>query len=272
MKRYFARPGSQFKLKDVSPDETGGFDDTPEGEEEARKKTKRYVEKLDDLQERLYAGANRSLLIVLQGTDTSGKDGVIEKVMSGINPQGCRVSSFKTPTHQEAAHDFLWRVHREAPPKGFIGIFNRSHYEDIIVPRVHGALSDGVLEERFGHINDFERLLDENGTVVLKFFLHISKDEQRKRLQARADDPKKQWKFNVTDLNERKYWKDYQTAFQDMIRKTSTKRAIWTVVPANRKWFRNYLVAKIVVKTLEDMKLRYPPGPPGIDFKKLRIR
>jgi len=261
MKRYLAKP-----------DDTGDFEDTPKGEEEARKKTKRTVEKLDDLQERLYAGAERSLLIILQGIDTSGKDGVIEKVMSGVNPQGCCIHSFKTPTAEEAAHDFLWRIHCKTPAKGFIGIFNRSHYEDVIVPRVHGLLSEEVIESRFDQINDFEKMLTQNGTTILKFFLHISKDEQRKRLQARADDSKKRWKFNINDLHERRRWNAYQKAFQDMIRETSTKHAPWTVVPADRKWFRNYVVAKTVVRTLEDMKLRFPPGPKDIDFSKIRIR
>lgn len=270
MNRYLIRSGSRFMLKEISPSETGEFDNTPEGEGVAREKTQKYVQSLDELQEKLYAGGERSLLIVLQGADTSGKDGVIANVMSGMNPQGCRVSSFKVPTYVEASHDFLWRIHRETPARGFVGIFNRSHYEDVIVPRIRGTLSDKALEERFGHINNFERLLAENGTAVLKFFLHISRDEQRRRLQARADNPKKHWKFNLNDLKERKYWNDYQEAFQDMIRRTSTKHAAWTVVPANHKWFRNYLVAKATVKTLEDMKLRYPPT--NIDFKRLKIR
>jgi len=272
MQRYVIQPGSKFKLDDIDPAETGDFDHRNGGEEESRLKTGKIIAKLDDLQERLYAGADRSLLIVLQGMDTSGKDGVIKHVMSGVNPQGCRVSSFKTPTFEETSHDFLWRVHHEAPPKGYIGIFNRSHYEDVIFPRVHDQVSGEDVEKRFRQINEFERLLVQNKTSILKFFLHISKDEQRQRLQERADDPKKHWKFKITDVRERKFWETYQKAFRDMIRETSTKHAPWTVVPANHKWYRDYVVGKSVVRALEDMKIPYPSGPQDIDFKKLRIR
>jgi PPK2 family polyphosphate:nucleotide phosphotransferase len=272
MKPYFIRPGSKFKLNDIDPSDTGDFDKSDRGKEEARRKTQQILSRLDDLQERLYASAEKSLLIVLQGMDTSGKDGLIEHVMTAFNPQGCRISSFKAPTPDEKARDFLWRVHREAPPKGFIGIFNRSHYEDVLVTRVHGWIDDKTAERRFRQINDFERLLAQNGTVILKFFLHISKDEQRKRLQARADDPKKRWKFNINDVHERKYWDAYQKAFRDMIRETSTKHAPWILIPSDHKWYRNYAAGKIIVKTLEDMDLHYPPGPKDIDFSKIRIR
>lgn len=272
MKRYLIKPGKKFRLSDISPDDTDGFDARNGGEEEIKEKTRKILAKLDDHQERLYASADRSLLIVFQGIDTAGKDGVIKHVMSGINPQGCRVSSFKAPNDEEKSHDFLWRIHKVAPPKGFIGIFNRSHYEDVLYPRVHKLITDKTVEKRFRQINDFEKHLVQNGTTILKFFLLISKEEQRQRLQDRADDPNKRWKFNVTDLNERKLWDDYQDAFQDMIRQTSTKYAPWIVVPSNQKWYRNYVVGKTVVNTLEDMKLRYPPGPKDVDFDKIKIR
>jgi PPK2 family polyphosphate:nucleotide phosphotransferase len=271
MKRYLVGPGSKFRLKDVAPGDSGDFDPHDGGELEVRERTQKIIEKLDDLQERLYAESDQSLLIVFQGMDTSGKDGVIKHVMSGVNPQGCRVSSFKAPTHDEASHDVLWRIHRETPAKGFIGIFNRSHYEDVIFPSVHKQISDKIVEKRYRQINDFERLLGQNGTVVLKFFLHISKEEQRERLQARADDPKKHWKFNINDVRERRFWDDYQKAFEEMLRETSTKHAPWMVVPANHKWYRDYLVGKAVVRALEDMKLEYPKGPKDVDFRKLKI-
>jgi len=271
MKRYFVRPGSKFKLNDINPFETGDFDPKRD-EEEAQQKTQKIVAKLDDFQERLYASAEKSLLIVLQGMDTSGKDGLIEHVMSAFNPQGSRVTSFKVPSQEEKTHDFLWRVHREVPPKGFIGIFNRSHYEDVIVTRVHGLISDETAKKRFRQINDFERLLAQSGTVILKFFLHISKDEQKRRLQARADDPKKHWKFNINDVRERKHWGAYQKAFRDAMRETSTKHAPWIVIPSDHKWYRNYVAGKILTQTLENMDLCYPPGPKGINFSKIRIR
>jgi len=272
MKRYRVKPGKKFNLNDISPDDTDGFDEQHGGEEDIREKTKRILSKLDDHQERLYASAGRSLLIVFQGIDTAGKDGVIKHVMSGVNPQGCRVSSFKAPTDEEKSHDFLWRIHKVVPPKGFISIFNRSHYEDVLYPRVHELIDRKTTEKRFDQINAFEKHLVQNDTTILKFFLLISKEEQRRRLQERADDPHKRWKFNVTDLAERKLWGRYQTAFEDMLAKTSTKHAPWIVVPSNKKWYRNYVVGKTVVKTLEEMQLHYPPGPKGVDFEKIRIR
>jgi PPK2 family polyphosphate:nucleotide phosphotransferase len=259
-------------LRDVDPSDTGDFEADSRGEEEVREKTRKILSKLDDHQERLYASADRSLLLVFQGIDTAGKDGVIKHVMSGVDPQGCRVSSFKAPNDEEKAHDFLWRIHKAVPPKGFIGIFNRSHYEDVLYPRIHKLIGDKTVARRFSQINDFEKHLVQNGTTILKFFLFISKEEQRQRLQDRADDPHKRWKFNVTDLAERKLWSDYQYAFEDMIRNTSTEHAPWIIVPSNHKWYRNYVVGKTVVRTLEDMKLRYPPGPKGVDFSKIRIQ
>ena len=191
MKQYRVKPGSTLSLKKFDPDETGEYKQNAQGKGRAKAETAKLIAKLDGLQERLYANATRSLLVVLQGMDTSGKDGTIKSVMSGINPQGCKVVAFKAPSKDELAHDFLWRVHREVPPKGFIGIFNRSHYEDVLITRVHGWVSDKVVQRRFNQIKEFEELLSENGTAVLKFFLHISKDEQKERLQARIADPEK---------------------------------------------------------------------------------
>ena len=270
MKRYFAKAGKKFRLKQIDPDDTGKFPDSDEGKEQAKNETQKYVNKLDDLQEKLYADSSKSLLIVLQAMDTGGKDGTIEHVMSSVNPQGCIVASFKVPTPLEMRHDFLWRVHKEAPPMGYIGIFNRSHYEDVLVTRVHNMIDKKTAERRFQEINDFEKLLTQNGTVILKFFLHISKDEQRRRLIARAQDPDKHWKFSINDVKERKFWDQYQECFEDAIENTTTKYAPWVIVPANKKWYRNLVVSKIVFETLNSMKLKYPI-PAGINFKTLKI-
>lgn len=271
MKRYLVKPGSRLTLAHFDPDETGDFKKNDQGKEKAKTETGTLIAGLDRLQERLYANATRSLLIILQGMDTSGKDGTIKHVMSGVNPQGCKVVAFKAPSKDELAHDFLWRIHREVPPKGFIGIFNRSHYEDVLITRVHRWVSDKVVKQRFNRIKEFEELLHENGTTVLKFFLHISKDEQKERLEARIADPEKRWKWNSGDLEERKLWDDYIKAFEDVISATSTDHAPWYVVPANRKWYRNLVVADRVVDALEDMKLKTPPAPEGVDFAKLKI-
>lgn len=271
MKEYRVKPGTKLKLEKFDPGDTGDYQKNEKGKAKAKAAKAELIEQLRGLQERLYANATRALLIVLQGMDTSGKDGTIKNVMSGVNPQGCRVATFKTPTPLELAHDFLWRVHREAPPKGHIGIFNRSHYEDVLITRVHGLISDKQAKLRLDQIQEFEELLCENGTVVLKFFLHISKDEQRERLEERIRDPEKRWKFNMGDLEERKLWGEYLTAFEDVISATSTDHAPWYVVPANRKWYRDLVVAGAVVATLKDMKLQCPPGPEDVDFHRLKI-
>jgi PPK2 family polyphosphate:nucleotide phosphotransferase len=271
MKQYRVKAGSRLSLKQHDPDDTGDYKKTDQGKDKAKAETAKLIAKLDGLQERLYANAKQSLLIVLQGMDTSGKDGTIKSVMSGVNPQGCKVVAFKVPSKDELAHDFLWRVHREAPPKGFIGIFNRSHYEDVLITRVHGWISDKVSRQRLDQIKEFEELLYENGTTVLKFFLHISRDEQKERLEARIADPEKRWKWNSGDLEERKLWDDYMKAFEDVISVTSTEHAPWYVVPANRKWYRNLVVADRVVDALEDMKLKTPQAPEGVDFARLKI-
>ncbi len=271
MKRYRIKPGTKLKLDECDPDDAGEYKKNGEGKAKAKAATAELIARLDNLQERLYADATRALLIVLQGMDTSGKDGTIKHVMSGVNPQGCRVATFKTPTSLELAHDFLWRVHQEVPPKGHIGIFNRSHYEDVLITRTHGLVSDKQVKQRFDQIKEFEELLHENGTAVLKFFLHISKDEQRERLEARIRDPEKRWKFSAGDLEERKLWNEYLAAFEDVLSATSTDHAPWHVVPANHKWYRDLVVADAVVCALEDMKLQPPRAPEDIDFAKLKI-
>jgi PPK2 family polyphosphate:nucleotide phosphotransferase len=257
LKRYRVAPGKRFRHGSIDPADHGDF----ANEESAVDDTEAYVGKLDPLQERLYAEGKQSLLIILQALDTGGKDGTIRHVMRGINPQGCVVSSFKAPTPDERSHDFLWRIHQHAPPKGMIGIFNRSHYEDVLVTRVHNDISAKEASHRYREINDFERMLAHNGTTIVKFFLLISKDEQRRRLQARLDDPQKRWKFSEADLAERKLWDRYPKVCADAFSATSTKHAPWYVIPANHKWYRNYLVAKIVAATLKDMRPQFPPVP-----------
>lgn len=271
MKRYRVKHDSNLSLQQYDPDETGDYKKNEDGKAAAKAETEKLIARVGRLQERLYANGNRALLIVLQGMDTSGKDGTISHVMSGVNPQGCKVVAFKTPSKDELAHDFLWRVHHEVPPKGFIGIFNRSHYEDVLITRVHGWVSDKVAKRRFNQIKEFEEMLAENGTVILKFFLHISKEEQKERLKERIQDPEKRWKWNSGDLEERKLWDDYMKAFEDVISATSTKTAPWYIVPANRKWYRNLVVADRVVDALECLRLKTPPPPDGVDFSKLKI-
>ncbi len=271
MKEYRVKPDGQLNLDTCNPDDTGEYKKTDQGKEKAKAITVQLIGRLEELQERLYANGNRAVLIVLQGMDTSGKDGTIKSVMSGVNPQGCKVVSFKTPSSEELDHDFLWRVHQKAPSKGQIGIFNRSHYEDVLITRVHGWVSDKVVKQRFNQIKEFEELLHESGTTILKFFLHISKDEQKERLEERIRDPEKRWKFNEGDLEERKLWKNYMDAFEDVMAATSTDHAPWYIVPANRKWYRNLVVADRVVDALEDMELKTPPAPAGVNFDTLKI-
>jgi PPK2 family polyphosphate:nucleotide phosphotransferase len=213
---------------------------------------------LEELQEMLYAEHKHKVLIVLQAMDTGGKDGTIRHVFEGVNPQGVRVAGFKKPTPEELDHDFLWRVHKQVPGKGEVVIFNRSHYEDVLVVRVHNLAPQEVWSKRYDHINDFERMLVDEGTTILKFFLHIDLDEQKERLQARLDEPNKRWKFNPEDLEERKLWPQYVKAYEDAISKTSTDWAPWYIVPANRKWYRNLVVGTVIIETLKDLDMRYP--------------
>ncbi|GCE19732.1 polyphosphate kinase 2 family protein [Dictyobacter kobayashii] len=209
---------------------------------------------LGELQELLAAAQHHSVLMILQGMDTSGKDGTIRHVFSHVNPQSCRVNSFKVPTAEEAAHDFLWRIHNVTPPKGVLGIFNRSQYEDVLVVRVHNLVPESVWSHRYKAINHFEKLLADNGTIILKFFLHISQDEQTARLQARVDDKDKAWKISSSDFAERKYWDDYQKAYEDALSQCSTDEAPWYIVPANHKWYRNLVIAKTLVETMRKYK------------------
>jgi PPK2 family polyphosphate:nucleotide phosphotransferase len=255
MKRYRVREGQELDLDQLDPDDTRLLEG---GKAEATQRLPGILERLADAQERLYAGHERKLLVVLQGMDTSGKDGAIRHVMRGFNPQGTRVVSFRKPSEEELDHDFLWRVHSKVPARGEIVVFNRSHYEDVLIVRVHNLVPKSVWNERYDQINAFERMLHDTGTTIVKFFLHIGYGEQRKRLQARVEDPRKCWKFQHGDLEERKYWKHYMRAYEDALERTSTEWAPWYVIPANQKWYRNYLVGTILADTLDRLHLRYP--------------
>lgn len=265
-KELIIKPGSSVNLRKFDPEETLGWKKGHSMDDSLEKTLK----KIDKLQYLLYADHNRALLLIFQGLDAAGKDGVIRHVMSGINPQGCRVTSFKTPSAEEAAHDFLWRIHNAMPKSGDIGIFNRSHYEDVLIVRVHNLVPRSVWSQRYEQINQFEAILRKNNIHILKFFLHISKDEQKKRFLERIDDPDKRWKISQSDFAERKYWDKYTLAYQDVLTRCSTKDAPWYVIPANKKWFRNLAVSHIVKEALEGMNLKFPRS--SIDVKKLKWR
>ena len=252
--------GKSFKLADVDPGSEKPFADHPSNREEATPRLLELRQRLFDLQELLYAEHKQSLLLVFQAMDTGGKDGAMENLLTGINPTGVSVSSFKAPSAEELSHDFLWRIHAQTPKRGHIGVFNRSHYEDVLVTRVHGLIDDKTATQRFEDINNFESMLTNNGTRILKFFLHISKEEQAERLQARLDDPTKNWKFDPNDLKERARWADYQTVYEDALRHCSPEHAPWFVIPANQKWARDLAIAEIVTAALEDMNPK-PPKP-----------
>jgi PPK2 family polyphosphate:nucleotide phosphotransferase len=247
-------PGSKVHIKDFDPDATPLCADKAEGKLQSVARQ----ERLGELQELLYAEHRHKILVILQGMDTSGKDGTVRHVMSSVSPAGVSVVSFKKPTGEELDHDFLWRVHARTPGDGEVAVFNRSHYEDVLVVRVHNLVKEKVWRKRYEQINAFERMLAASGTVILKFFLNISKTEQRKRLQERIDDPKKHWKFQHGDIEERKLWDDYMEAYEDMLEKTSTKHAPWYVVPANAKWYRNLVVADVIADALDSLKMDYP--------------
>jgi len=263
--KYRVSPHSDVDLAQWPTAETDGYT----SEDEAIADTRKHVARLAELQELLAADATQSLLIVLQGMDTAGKDGTISHIFTGVNPQGCDVAQFKQPTPEEKAHDFLWRIHAKAPAKGKITIFNRSHYEDVLVPVVHGGLKKKPLQQRYEQIVDFERMLFENGTVILKFFLHISHKEQTARLKARLQDKNKIWKLSQADLTERKFWKQYHAAYQQAIAATSRKHAPWFVLPADHKWYRNAVISKLLVHTLQSMKLAVPAAT--LDPQKVHI-
>jgi PPK2 family polyphosphate:nucleotide phosphotransferase len=262
---FLVRPGKRFRLSDVPTHATGRF----KGKEEAEPVIDEDRRRIHQLQEVLYAEAKHALLIVFQAIDAGGKDGAIRYVFSGVNPQGCTVASFKKPTPLELSHDFLWRHHAAVPPRGMIGIHNRSHYEAVTVERVKDLAPKKVWSRRYDHINNFERMLADEGVTILKFFLHISKDEQKRRLEKRLHDPEKNWKFDVGDLEERKHWDAYQEAFDDMLEKCSTEWAPWYVVPADRKWFRNYVLAETIVHTMEALDMKHPDAAPGLDDVKI---
>jgi PPK2 family polyphosphate:nucleotide phosphotransferase len=249
-------PGSKVRLEAVDANATHG-----RTKARATSQLQKGLDRLTDLQDRLWAESKHLVLIVLQGIDAAGKDGTVRHVMTAFNPMGCLVTSWKAPTPIELAHDYLWRIHQRTPAKGEISIFNRSHYEDVLVVRVHELVAKDVWSKRYDQINEFERLLTTSGTTILKFFLWIDRDEQKARFQARLDDPDKRWKFRIRDLEERKLWDSYVAAFEDMLERCSTTDAPWYLIPSNRKWFRNLAVADIVADVVDDLKPEYPPCP-----------
>jgi PPK2 family polyphosphate:nucleotide phosphotransferase len=260
--RWIVRPGRDARLAHIDPDATAG---APGGKDETMEDVRRLRKELRDLQGRLWAENRQALLVVLQAIDAGGKDGTIKHVFKGVNAQGTRVTSFKQPNDDELAHDFLWRVHKVTPAKGEIAIFNRSHYEDVLVVRVHDLVPEKVWRRRYGVINDFEHELSVAGTTIVKFFLHISKQEQAERFRARLERPEKRWKFSRGDLEERKRWDDYQTAFEDAITRTSTEHAPWFVVPADHKWYRTWAVLSVLVDTVKRMDPQFPDPDAGLE-------
>jgi PPK2 family polyphosphate:nucleotide phosphotransferase len=261
LKTLIVKTGSKVKLCEIDPNDHGKH----ESREAALGEIQDHIQKMDGLQYRMYAGKMHSLLIVLQGLDAAGKDGVVRHVIRGMNPAGCTVIGFKQPTAEELAHDFLWRIHPHVPDKGEVAIFNRSHYEDVLVVRVHQLAPEKVWSRRYDLINDFEKLLTvENGTTILKFFLYISKDEQLSRFKQRLDDPARQWKISESDYEERACWDHYIAAFEDMLRKTSTDYAPWFVIPSNHKWFRDLAISRIITDTLENLDIKLPK--PAVDL------
>ena len=265
VKDFRIAPGDHMRLRDFNPTYKGNYQ-----KHEALEKTEELREKLGDLQQRMFAERKRSLLIILQALDAGGKDGVIKHVIGSMNPDGCHVANFKEPTQQELAHDFLWRVEAQTPAKGDVAIFNRSQYEDVLIVRVHNLVPKSVWSQRYDQINDFERRLAANGTRILKFFLHISKDEQLKRFEQRLDDPAKRWKISEADYAEREYWDDYLRAYEDALARCNTDDAPWFVIPADHKWFRDLAISEIIVSTMESMDFQVPQ--PTVDIEEIRRR
>ena len=272
-KSYRVDDGKHFRLKEFDPADTGHWDSV----EEAKEQLQKGIQRMEELQDKLYAQDRWSVLLIFQAMDAAGKDGTIKHVMSGVNPEGCQVHSFKAPSQAELQHDFLWRTTQALPERGHIGIFNRSYYEEVLVVRVHppvlesqlvppSLITKDIWKERFEDINCFERHMGRNGTVIRKFFLHLSKKEQKRRFLARLDEPEKHWKFSAADIQERECWDDYQEAYEDMIRHTASKQAPWYVVPADNKWFTHLVVAAAIVQTLEELDLCYPK----VDGEKLK--
>jgi PPK2 family polyphosphate:nucleotide phosphotransferase len=265
LKELIVKPDSNIRLKHFD----SGYHGKHESHKSALPEIQEHVQKMEELQYLMYAENKHSLLIVLQGLDAAGKDGVVRHVLSGMNPSGCNSVNFKQPTAKELAHDFLWRVHPHVPAKGSVTIFNRSHYEDVLVARVHGLVPEKVWSKRYDQINDFERLIvTENNTTILKFFLHISKEEQLARFKKRLDDSARQWKISDSDYKERDYWGDYTKAFEDVLNKTSTERAPWFIVPSNHKWFRDLAISQIIVRQMEDMDMQLPK--PTVNLAEIR--
>ncbi len=260
-KAFQVKPGSRVRIRHFNP----GLKDKHESKKSALAQVAKLQQRMDTLQFQLYAEQKHSLLIVLQALDAGGKDGVVRHVLGSMNPQGCRVVGFKQPSTEERAHDFLWRVEQQTPRRGEVVIFNRSHYEDVLVARVHELVPEKVWSGRYEQINDFERRLIANGTHILKFFLHISKDEQLKRFKDRLDDPARQWKISETDYTERKYWDAYESAYEDALSKCSTKDAPWFVIPSDHKWFRDLAISEIIVQTMENLGIKVPEPSVDID-------
>lgn len=262
---YLVKPSAKVKLAHIDASEKGDF----KTEQAADAVLVQHRQKLAELQEVFYASQKKAMLIVLQGMDTAGKDGTIRHIFSGVNPQGCDVSSFKPPTPLEALHDFLWRAHAQVPPRGMIKIFNRSHYEDILVPYVHKLVSRKTIRQHLDDILEFENMLHDNDVLVLKFFLHISYAEQTKRLQARIDTPDKHWKLSESDFRERKFWNEYQAAYEELLSATSRKHAPWFIIPSDFKWYRNVVISQILVDAMTSLKLTYPE--PAMDASKIKL-
>jgi PPK2 family polyphosphate:nucleotide phosphotransferase len=254
-KRFLIKPGERVRLDRIDPSDTSAFEGK---KKDGLKEVDTLVKSLDPLQEVLYAEHKHKVLIVLQAMDTGGKDGTIRRVFEGVNPQGVRVAHFGVPTQEETDHDFLWRIHAQAPERGQMVIFNRSHYESVLAERVHGLVPKEVWKPRYQEINEFERMLTEEGTTILKFYLHIDKEEQMKRLQERLDDPTKHWKFSSYDVRERRFWGEYMKAYQDVLEKTSTQWAPWYLVPSNHPWFRDLVISSVIVEQLKGLGMRYP--------------
>jgi len=265
-KELMVQPGKRVKLGHYDAGDTCGY----EKDAECKKLVDKALTRVDELQDTFYAENKRALLILLQGMDAAGKDGTIRHVMSGVNPQGCSVTAFKVPSHQEAQHDFLWRAHLAVPGRGQIGIFNRSYYEDVLVVRVHKLVPEEIWKTRFEQINNFEAMLAENNVTILKFFLHISKDEQKRRFAERLNDPAHQWKLSPADLAERKFWDDYVEAYEAALTKCNSDVAPWYIIPANHKWFRNLAVSRIIARTLEGLHSKYPK--PSFDFSHYKLK
>lgn len=262
IERYRVANGMPMRLSDWDPNEKVLFDGK---KKEGKAALPALHHRLKVLQERLYAEGKHRVLIVLQAMDTGGKDGTIRHIFERVNPQGVNVASFKKPTQEELSHDFLWRIHPHVPGNGEIVVFNRSHYEDVLIVRVNNLVPPEVWQSRYEHINAFEKMLVDEGTTILKFYLHIDEDEQKERLQSRLDDPRKHWKFDGADLAARKLWPEYTAAYEDMLNKTSTAWAPWYVIPANRKWYRNLVVSQITIQTLESLEMQYPEPAPNLE-------